>query len=363
MRTFEKDEKERTKRNLNRIGNSLNRTPQRSRIHSSATIGKGVQGSSLPFPSSEESAKQEKDSDSIPEPPSESPQLGRKAHSTLSSSVRVQSFVVDEHLSSQQFAFLPSLKYLFSCSHWDHSLRVTNVETGKLIQAVREHHDIITCLTLSRDYGKHWLVTGSKDCTLMVWDVQVDKEMPFGQHPLHVLYGHDDAVTTVAVLAEFDLVASGSEDGIIILHNLRDGTYIRSIVDVGSAIYSSLPEVTELPNSSGLPNAVNGVQNPVGLEGAVTATIGSQPKRITWIGISREGLIVCYAADEQVLRSYTINGFLLATRFITEVLYAITISDDGKVLLTGGSNCLIVLRWVRFSILQCTFTLLITVLV
>jgi len=138
----------------------------------------------------------------------------------VGSSFRVR----DQHISAQQFAYLPESKLIFTCGHWDHSCRVTAVESGHLIQTLRQHRDVITCLAVAKDFGQRWLITGSRDCTLMVWEITADKEgaMPLSSHPLHILYGHDDAVTCVDINPEMNLVFSGYYDGAISLHNLRD---------------------------------------------------------------------------------------------------------------------------------------------
>ena len=142
----------------------------------------------------------------------------------------------DAYSSLQLFAASADGKLVFSCGHWDYSFKATTVDTCKLIQSVWHHRDVVSCLAVTSDFGdQHWLVTGSRDCTVMVWELLTEKSetAPINPQPLHVLYGHDDVVTTVALNAELDIVVSGSEDGTIIIHTLRTGAYLRSIV-VGS---------------------------------------------------------------------------------------------------------------------------------
>ena len=54
-----------------------------------------------------------------------------------------------------------------------------------------------------------------------------------------------------------------------------------------------------------------------------------------------------YSKSDCSLCSYTLNGTFLARVLTGEPLYALTLSEDGLVLLTGGENCVVVLRWVR----------------
>ncbi|KAJ1440274.1 BEACH domain-containing protein [Ochromonadaceae sp. CCMP2298] len=208
--------------------------------------------------------------------------------------------VSDEHLSAQLFALLPESKLVFSSGHWDHSCRVTSAETGSLVQSVRQHRDVITCLALAKDFGQRWLVTGSRDCTLMVWDVSAVNPLPLGPQPQYILYGHDDSVTCLAVNPELDVVVSGSDDGTIIIHNLRDGTYVRSIREARSH------------------------------KRTAAASAAAQDH-----------------VDRPLLRTFSLNGMLIASRVVPEALHCFLLSEDGKVILTGGSSCVVVLRWVR----------------
>lgn len=266
--------------------------------------------------------------------------------------------VLDEHLSAQQFAFLPENKLIFTCGHWDHSCRITNAETGNLVQSVRQHRDVITCLALARDFGQRWLVTGSRDCTLMVWDVSTDRELPLKTQPQYILYGHDDSITCVAINTELDVVVSGSDDGTVIIHNLRDGTYVRSIVDSGRSAGLGRPMsaadveenmVGELLDSNGRRCSLRPSSAAV-LSGSPTHGSGGSSnvvlRKVSWVGISKEAYVVTYSADDQMLCTYSLNGLLISSRAVPESLYAFMLSEDGKVLITGGSSCLVVFRWV-----------------
>lgn len=264
--------------------------------------------------------------------------------------------VVDQHISAQQFAYLPESKLIFTCGHWDHSCRVTAVESGHLIQSLRQHRDVITCLAVAKDFGQRWLITGSRDCTLMVWEITADKEgaMPLSSHPLHILYGHDDAVTCVDIHPEMDLVVSGSDDGTIILHNLRDGAYIRSIVDTSRTYHSvsrslatgsvSQDDMMSI-GSSKYSRAVSGGS----MGGTSTAAaVSTQLGKISWLCVSKEAYIIAYSDDDKTLCTFSLNGHVIAVREVPESLYALMLSEDGKVLITGGSSCLVVFRWVTY---------------
>jgi WD40 repeat protein len=144
------------------------------------------------------------------------------------------------------------------------------------------------------------LVTGSKDTTVMVWLVGQDE---FGQYPEdsdiiaerpeHILYGHDDEVTCVAVNSDFDVVVSGSKDGSCIIFTLRKGQYVRSIYPPGG---------------------------------------GS----LRWIGVSAQAHIVTYSLQDLALHVFDINARHLHAVKTEERLYCMVFSNDGEFLVTGG---------------------------
>jgi len=268
------------------------------------------------------------------------------------------------------FALSHCEKYLLSCGHWDNSFRCSVVDTGVNVQSISQHKDIVTCMALSETGDV--LVTGSKDTTVMVWEVgdnrpwsssSVDSGLDSGlagsyinassaslsvatglsssaslslsssssspssvptptldlnkansglaggayinERPKHILYGHDDEVTCVAVNADFDLVVSGSKDGTCILHTCRKGRYVRSVYP---------------PNGGAL----------------------------RWVGISSEGYIVTHSLADCELHLFDINGrHLHSASTHEERLYAFMFSNDGQFLITGGDHKQVVVRAVH----------------
>ena len=55
--------------------------------------------------------------------------------------------------------------------HWDLALCCVNLETGHIVQTAKQHSDVISCVCVCEDFGRYWLVTGSRDCTLQVSNV------------------------------------------------------------------------------------------------------------------------------------------------------------------------------------------------
>lgn len=75
--------------------------------------------------------------------------------------------------------------------------------------------------------GEDVVTTGSSDGTVRVWRMWQGRISP---QPRLVLSGHEDTITCVHACAHFDVVASCSADGSVLLHSLSTGRLIRSIV-------------------------------------------------------------------------------------------------------------------------------------
>jgi WD40 repeat protein len=310
---------------------------------------------------------------------SDTVQVGFNNTITIHSSNFNHHRVQDDHLSSSNFAYLSEGRHLFSCGHWDWSVRVTSVDTGRLVQTLSEHNDVVTCMAITKDFGQRWLVTGSRDCTLIVWDISLDRFNAITVTPIRTLYGHDDTINCVAINPELDIIVSGSDDGTMMVHNLRDGKYVRSIVNndvaptsaLGSAMKGKNRNSTDMSAGS---DSFGGINTPLETtlsSGRISSTPNARSLRLSlpeptspsnancfgtsthnwkvnWVGLSKEGYIVSYSAEQQRLATFSLNGIFLTSRKSLDSIFCLTISEDGKVLLHGGSSCLIVLRWVSY---------------
>jgi WD40 repeat protein len=232
----------------------------------------------------------------------------------------------------------------------------------------------------------YWLITGSRDCTVGVWLLHLDEELPMDVAPTHVLFGHEDSVTAVAVHQELDVVISGSDDGLVLIHTLREGLFLRSVT-VGVAVPSALMSAKSPGSSAAAAAAASAVAT--GGDGAPLTPPRSPPRpssealaaaeqlspawsersggygrsrsqshniggsssplrhSVTLICIAAAGepFFVVYSADGHRLFSFHINGRLVTALSAGERLYSLCASEDGKVLVSGGRRGLIVLRW------------------
>ncbi|KIP03890.1 hypothetical protein PHLGIDRAFT_76886 [Phlebiopsis gigantea 11061_1 CR5-6] len=102
---------------------------------------------------------------------------------------------------------------------YDCTVRIWNVSTAQEMCVLRGHSDIVSTVAFSRITG--YVVSGSKDHQVMLWDWEADQENPIG-----TLEGHSDDVNSVAVSPDGRYIASGSDDRTVRLWNAETGEAI-----------------------------------------------------------------------------------------------------------------------------------------
>lgn len=205
--------------------------------------------------------------------------------------------------------------YLILCGNWENSFQIISLGDGKIVQSIRQHKDVVSCVAVSSDGSV--IATGSYDTTVMIWhafrgrsndkrsrnanyDIST-KDHVIIENPSHILCGHDDIITCLFVSTELDIVISGSKDGTCIFHTLRGGTYVRSI---------------RHPSGAGLSKLV----------------------------ASQHGRLVFYSETDLSLHMYSINGKHIASSESNGRLNCMELSCCGEFMVCAGDHGQIVLR-------------------
>ncbi|KAJ3679372.1 hypothetical protein LUZ60_017383 [Juncus effusus] len=205
--------------------------------------------------------------------------------------------------------------YLVSCGNWENSFQVISLNDGRIVQSIRQHKDVVSCVAVSSDGSV--LATGSHDTTIMIWHTHklrlpdkkptryanghTDPTHVIIPSPFHILCGHDDVITCLFVSTDLDVVISGSKDGTCIFHTLNTGTYVRSI---------------RHPSGSSL----------------------------TKLLVSQHGKIVFYSENALSLDLYSINGKNIASCESNGRINCMELSCCGEFLVCGGDHGQIILR-------------------
>eukprot|EP00002_Diphylleia_rotans_P030306 TRINITY_DN6216_c0_g1_i2.p1 TRINITY_DN6216_c0_g1~~TRINITY_DN6216_c0_g1_i2.p1 ORF type:complete len:2958 (-),score=456.23 TRINITY_DN6216_c0_g1_i2:383-9256(-) len=191
--------------------------------------------------------------------------------------------------------------YLLTAGHWDYSFKIHDPETGDIRASVSSHRGRVTCIAA----GEGYIATGSQDCTIHVWQMDLPvydySSLTIPERPTHILYGHDDEITGIAINTALDLIVSTSKDGSIIVHRLYHGDYIRSIFHPKRQCFSSLL-------------------------------------------VTSEGYIVSFSMDDLTIRTYSMNGSLLADCEVMIRVRAMCVSPDGNYLIVGADNGILSIR-------------------
>eukprot|EP01018_Ginkgo_biloba_P016129 Gb_14861 [translate_table: standard] len=232
-------------------------------------------------------------------------------------------------IRSSSIAAITPDTHIITGGHADNSVKLILAENAKTLESASGHCAPVTCLALSPDGST--LVTGSRDATAILWrlhrsagtisnsisdppvlgttaattigpsnpesssaNLVIDGRKRHIEGPLHVLRGHIGELTCCCINADIDLVISSSCLGGVLLHSITRGRLIRRL-------------------------AVNGVDI---------------------VAVSSEGIIIIWDKSSQQLRTYTLNGILVATRTLFPFpgnITCIEISQDGKSALFGTS--------------------------
>uniref|UniRef100_K3Y4M0 BEACH domain-containing protein C2 n=1 Tax=Setaria italica TaxID=4555 RepID=K3Y4M0_SETIT len=219
-------------------------------------------------------------------------------------------------------------KEIITGGHIDGSLKLVSPDGAKTIETASGHLAPVTCLALSPD--SNYLVTGSRDTTVILWRVHrtgsshkknapepppttpTTPRSPLSSNtssvsnlsetkrrriegPMHIMRGHLGEVTCCSVSPDLGLVASSSNTSGVLLHSLRTGRLIRRL-DVCEAHA---------------------------------------------ICLSSQGIILVWNESKKTLSTFTVNGLPIATSILTPFsgqVSCIEISTDGHFALIGTSS-------------------------
>eukprot|EP01156_Anaeramoeba_ignava_P002117 Anaeramoba_ignava/a217599_28.p1 GENE.a217599_28~~a217599_28.p1 ORF type:complete len:713 (+),score=250.60 a217599_28:320-2458(+) len=180
--------------------------------------------------------------------------------------------------------------YLICGGFCDNTFKIFEIENYKMTQIVSKHRDIVNCLAMDWNY----IATGSKDTTVIVWEFDAN-EGKVKEKPKHVFFEQEKEVKSVAISIEYDIVLSGSIDGKLIFHSLNKGKLIKSI-------------------------------------------ILSDQKPISIIQITKEGNIITFSENSNILRLFAINGDLIKEFKCSQNINSISITQDSNFLILGGEE-------------------------
>ena len=142
-----------------------------------------------------------------------------------------ESFHPSVKLDSRLISVSSDCKSLYVGGQLDNSIKIYALPRLRLLTSAVQHIDIVTCLAV--DEGGSQLITGSRDTTCIVWDLSSLTGSSSALKSVQVLYGHDKPVACVGLSTSLDMAVSGSLDGTVNVHTIKEGQYIRTLHAAG----------------------------------------------------------------------------------------------------------------------------------
>jgi WD40 repeat protein len=191
------------------------------------------------------------------------------------------------------------------------------------------HTELIAALAISPD-GRT-LITGSRDNTIRVWDVNSAKVV-------RTLQGHSEEITALVFSKDGSLLASASRDQNIRIWNLDLSDPHRSFDEhkgyVWSAVFS--PDGTLFASAG----ADHSIKIWDAATGKVKHNLPGHAAAVTAIAFSPDSAKLVSAGGDQILKLWDVNSGNLIRDFKghTSAVMAVAYTDDGKEILSGSAD-------------------------
>jgi len=111
------------------------------------------------------------------------------------------------------------IAFATAISDYDY-IKIWNIEKNMCIQQLYEHRDLIRVLTTLPQNG--YLISGSRDKTIKIWDLEANKNNSGNNNALCTLEGHTGGIRALLGLSNNKLI-SASKDKSIKIWDLRTG--------------------------------------------------------------------------------------------------------------------------------------------
>jgi WD40 repeat protein len=191
------------------------------------------------------------------------------------------------------------------------------------------HTEAVTALTLSPD-GKT-LVTGSRDHSIRVWDVNTAKV-------IRTLQGHTDEITSLTFSRDGSQLASASKDQNIRIWNLSSTDEHRNFAGHDGYVWSAVF------SNDGKLIASAGADRTIIIRDATTGAIlkkfPAHSLAVTALAFNDNGSQLVSVGGDQLVKLWNVNTGTLIKEFRghTSAIMAVAFSHDGKRILSGGAD-------------------------
>lgn len=131
---------------------------------------------------------------------------------------------INEHNPLSQSYFFQNSDYLILAGYQDNSFKVFKEGIDCKIQNTKMHMNFITCLSVSEKLNL--IITGSKDCRLIVWNFDSSKGK-FIIETTSVIYGHNCELVCIEINEVLNVIVSIDKDGYLMIHSINSLRFLK----------------------------------------------------------------------------------------------------------------------------------------
>ncbi|WP_414541409.1 WD40 repeat domain-containing protein [Nostoc sp. CCY0012] len=231
----------------------------------------------------------------------------------------------------------------------DKTIKVWNVNPGKIISTLEGHTDTVREIAISSD--DQTLVSGSGDKTIKVWNLQTFEI-------IRTINPNGGPVWSVAISSDGQTLVSGTEDGNIQIWNFHTGQLLRTIQGHESRVFS----VAISPDGETL--ATGGLDTTIKIWDIYTGELrqaispkdmardsGTLPRTpiaqhndaVRYVAFSRDGKTLASASWDQSIKIWDLQTGKLLHTLLGHTSRVVTLSMglDGQTLLSGSIDNMI----------------------
>ncbi len=197
---------------------------------------------------------------------------------------------VGHHFAVNSVAVSTDGKWLISGS-FDNTLKLWNIEQGRLVKSFNQHKSSITAVAFSSDNCK--IVSASYDKTIKLWNVERG-------HLIKTLEGRDDYVTCIAVSTDNRRIISGSYDRTLKLWDLETGQLLKTLEGHNRAVTTvSISRDNKFIASGSMDNTIKWWDAD---SGQLIKTFEGHLTRVTSVAISRDNRWIVSGGDDHTVK-------------------------------------------------------------
>ncbi len=214
-------------------------------------------------------------------------------------------------------------RYMVSGSD-DKTVRLWDVNSGKLLKTLNGHSDIVLSVVISSD--NRYIVSGGYD-TVKLWDFKSGKL-------LKTLNGHSDSVASVAISSDNRYIVSGGWDKTVQLWDVNSGKLLKTLNGHNRSVYSVAISSDNRYIVSGSSDKTVKLWDLK--SGNIIKTLNGHSDIVLSVAISSDNRYIVSGSWDKTVKLWDVNsGKLLKT---LNGHYSVAISSDNRYMVSGSDD-------------------------